>query len=455
VKRLALTGLALIAGCAWSNSNSMYQARHLTRDALRAERDKRPGEASQLWGVVVFKAESAYARSPRGARGAEALWLAGNAEAHNNNCGRAASYLERSLFSGPSAPWTEQLLLTLGRCQEANQGPTAASIYGMLLAQATDPGVRRQARLRQGHVLVLQQHWAEGAAALEGDDTLPARLDRAMALAQLGRTDEALAALAPLLAAADTSIRWINYVDIFAARNSAATDQLLSRLFAFPNVTDEQRSAWLLAAVQLAVGFDPGAADRRLNQLASRPRGRAVTEGQMIRMQRRIVGATSIPALRGVLDSLRQGGELPEGSLEATRVAALQRSGQRLVSSNDSTRAGAPAGDLAMFALAEFARDTFASPRLAAWLLARLERDWPQSPYLPKALLARAALEPDSAATLRERVERYAANPYVAAARGDRGGQARVAQLEDSLGRYIRTLRTNSSAAARSAQERE
>jgi hypothetical protein len=453
VKRSALPGLLLLAGCAWSNS--LYQARHLTQDALRAERDKRPGEASQLWGVVVFKAESAYARSPRGARGAEALWLAGNAEAHNNNCGRAASYLERSLFSGPSAPWTEQLLLTLGRCQEANQGPTAASVYGMLLAHSTDPDVRRQARLRQGRVLVLQKHWAEGAAALQGDDTLPARLDRAMALAQLGRTDESLRDLAPLLAAADTSVRWIAYIDIFAARNSAATDQLLSRLFAFPNVSDEQRSAWLLAAVQLAIEFDPGAADQRLNQLASRPPGHAVTEGRMIRAQRRIVGAASIPALRGVLDSLRRGGDPPEGSLEATRVVALERSGQRLVSSNDSTRAGAPAGDLTMFALAEFARDTFASPRLAGWLLDRLERDWPQSPYLPKALLARAALEPDSAATLRERVERYAANPYVAAARGDRGGQARVAQLEDSLGRYIRAFQTSLPPAPRVVQDRE
>ena len=453
MKRLVLTGLVLLAGCAWSNS--LYQARHLTQDALRAERDKRPGEASQLWGVVVFKAESAYARSPRGARGAEALWLAGNAEAHNNNCGRAASYLERSLFSGPSAPWTEQLLLALGRCQEANQGPTAASVYGMLLAHATDPEMRRQARLRQGRVLVRQQHWAEGAAALQGDDTLPARLDRATALAQLGRTDEALADLAPLLAAADTSIRWITYIDIFAAHNSAATDQLLARLIAFPNVSEEQRSAWLLAAVQLAVEFDPDAADRRLNQLATRPRGRAVTEGQMIRVQRRIVGATSIPALRNVLDSLRHGGDLPEGSLEATRVAALERSGQRLVSGNDSTRAGAPVGDLAMFALAEFARDTFASPRLAEWLLDRLERDWPQSPYLPKALLARAALEPDSAVTLRERVQRYASNPYVAAARGDRGGQARMAQLEDSLGRYIRSLPANFPAAPRVVQERE
>jgi hypothetical protein len=434
----------------------LYQARQNTRDAVRAERDKRPGEAAQLWGTVVVKAESAYARSPRGARGAEALWLAGNASAHTNNCARAASYLERSLFSGPNAPWTEQLLLELGRCEEAIQGPTAASVYGMLLARATNPEVRRQARLRRGRVLVQQGHWAEGAAVLEGDDTLPARLDRAMARAQLGRTDQALVDLAPPLAAADTSIRWINYVDVFAAHNSAAADRLLVNLFAFPNVGDEQRSAWLLAAVQSAMAFDPAAADRRLSQLVTRPPGHAMSEGKLIRIQRQIVGATTIPRLRLLLDSLRHAAELPEGSLEATRASAMERNGQRLVSGNDSTRAGAPVGDLAMFALAEFARDSFASPRLAGWLFSRLERDWPQSPYLPKALLARAALEPDSAATLLARVQlRYSASPYVAAANGNRGGQARVVQLEDSLGKFIRALGTGLPATSRVVQERE
>ncbi|MGH7592311.1 MAG: tetratricopeptide repeat protein, partial [Gemmatimonadales bacterium] len=271
MNRLGFAGLAVLAGCTWSNS--LYQARHLTGDALRAEREQRPGEAQQLWGQVVLKADSAYARSPHGARGAEALWLAGNAEARGNNCAQAVPYLERSLFSGPRAPWTQQLLLVLGRCDETIGGPTAASVYDMLLSHTTDAVVRRQARLRRGHVLVLQGQWSQGAAALAGDDTLPARLDRAMALAELGRVDQALTDLGPSLAAADTSVRWINYVEVFATHDSRGADQLLARLLAFPGVTDEQRSAWLLAAAQAATRFDPAAADRRLNQLAARPRG--------------------------------------------------------------------------------------------------------------------------------------------------------------------------------------
>ncbi|MGH7592434.1 MAG: hypothetical protein ACRELE_01070, partial [Gemmatimonadales bacterium] len=120
-----------------------------------------------------------------------------------------------------------------------------------------------------------------------------------------------------------------------------------------------------------------------------------------------------------------------------------------------STSAGAPAGDLTVFALAEFARDSFADQRLASSLFARLERDWAQSEYLPKALLARASLDADSATALLERAQRDTGNPYVAAANGDRGGQARVAQLEDSLGRYIRGFWAHPPATAAAAQEPE
>lgn len=453
MNRWGYAGLVVLAGCAWSNS--MYEARRTTRDAERAERDRRPGEASQLWGIAVTKAESAYARSPRGAHGAEALWLAGNAEAHNSNCGRAAPFLERSLFGGPNAPWTEQLLLELAHCQEAIQGPTAASIYAMLAARTRNPEVKRAAQLREGHVLVSQGHWAEGAAALAGDDTMPARIDRALALAHLGRTGEALADMEPLLAASDTLVRWVDYVDAFAATNSDDTDKLLVRLLAFTDVSDEQRSQWLLAGAQSALRIDPAAADRRLQALAARPRGRAVAEAGVVQLQRRMLDAASVPVLRALLDSLARGGPPPEGSLAAGQLVRMERQGALLVRGNDSTRAGAPAGDLRIFALAEYARDSLASARLAGWLFARVERDWPESPYGPKALLAQAAVEPDSASALLIRVRGHADNPYVLSAQGDRGAQARMTQLEDSLGRYMRTLRLEPATAARAVQEQE
>src|ERR1019366_5150292 len=59
VKRVVLVGAALLVACTWSNS--LYQARLLSNNALRAEREKQPGQAQRLWGQVIAPAESAYA----------------------------------------------------------------------------------------------------------------------------------------------------------------------------------------------------------------------------------------------------------------------------------------------------------------------------------------------------------------------------------------------------------
>ena len=74
--------LLLLAGCSWSNS--MYMARRYSRDALRTEREGRPFEAQTLWGQVIGKADSAWARSKQ--RNHEALALLGIARARTNDC---------------------------------------------------------------------------------------------------------------------------------------------------------------------------------------------------------------------------------------------------------------------------------------------------------------------------------------------------------------------------------
>jgi len=434
VTRLAVACIALLGGCAWSNS--LYQARHSARDAARAEREARPGEAQAAWTSVVLHADSAYARSPRGKRGAEALWLAGHASVRLNDCARAVPTLEAALFALGNAPWRSQLLLELGQCDEATRSASASSVYAMLIGSTSDPVIQRQARIRQGHVLTLESRWADALAVLDNEDTIPARLDRAMALAQLGRTDRALQDLEPSLAASDTTVRWLNYVEAFAPHGTEATDSLLARLLAFPNAREVQRAEWLFAGARAALTADPAAADRRLRQLALRTPGRWVTEGAMLQVELRITRATSPATVRNVLDSLRRGPELPEG-LAAMRLNRLQQGALQVLGPNDSTRAGAAGGDLVMFALAEYARDSLGAPRLAGWFFGRLERDWPASPYVPKALLARSMLEPDSSATFIARVRRQSGSPYLTAAEGDVAGAMRRSRLEDSLGKFI------------------
>lgn len=437
MNRHAVAAALLLAGCSWSNS--LYQARLLSRDAMRAEHDQRPGEAQSAWSTVVTKAESAYARNPRGERGAEALWLAGHAEVRTNQCVRAIPSLQNSLLARPDAPWRQQLLLELGQCNEAMGGPTASSMYDMLLATTTDPAVRHEARLRQGHVLVLRGDWVPGAAVLAGEDTLPARLDRATAFAHMGLADSALAALTPALASGDTTVHWLPYIESIAANNSPMADSLLGRLFAFRTATEAQRSEWLLAGARAAIPFDRTAAIHRLERLDHRPAGRAVTEGRMLRWQLAITGAASLPVMRTLVDSLRAQGEIPEGSLEAVHLGDMANRAQALVHRSDSTRAGAPRGDLTMFVLAEFARDSIGAALVGDWCFARIERDWPESPYVPKSLMARAELRPDSAAVFLARALAHADNPYILAASGDRAGQLRRLRLEDSLATFART----------------
>ena len=439
MKYRAVVGLILLAGCAWSNS--LYQARLLARSAAQAEHEQRPGEAQQLWGQVVVKADSAYAREPLGSRGAEALWLSGHAAARTNDCARAIPRLQSAMSAGPDAPWRQELLFELAVCEEPLGGPTAASVYTTLIASSTDPAIRRRARLRLGHALVLREQWEAALGALASDDSLPARLDRAMAFAGLGRGDEALAELSQPLVMTDTSVRWVKFVEALAGRNSASTDALLDRLMMFPNVSVEAKSSWLLEGARAALLFDPAASDRRLDRLAGRPSGPMVAEGRSLSQRESLSRSESLPQLRAAVAALA-GVELQEDGLGARAVADRLRIAHEIIARSDAVTPGAPTGDLAMFGLAEVANDSLGTARLAGWFFARIEQQWPQSPYLGKALMARAPLEPDSADALLARARQMAGNPYVAAANGDVAGMVRVSQLEDSLGRYVTRMLT-------------
>lgn len=436
MRRVAPVVVALLVGCAWSNS--LYQARTLSNEATRDERAHRPGDAQSLWGQVTVKAESAYARSPRGTRGAEALWLVGHGQARSGNCLQAAPSLQRALLVDPDAAWRQELLLELAQCQASNRDPAAVSTYAALISHVTDTAIRRAAHLHQGHLLVLNRDWRAALAMLEHDDTLPARLDRATAWANLGDDGPALAELQPPLAAGDTTVAWGSYVGSFAAHDTPGTDSLLARLSAWPHVSDRQRAAWLFAAGEQGADRDTAASNRWLRQLSALPlpKDRSVIDGAMLQLQFRITRARSLDQLAAALDTVRAAGTLPLGSVVAARLEDIERVARFVVASNDSIHDGAPLGDLRLLMLAGFARDSLASPPVSTALLGRLERGWPQSPYLGKALLARVPMQPDSAAALMDRFRQLTGNAYVEVASGDVGARLRVAQLEDSLGDF-------------------
>lgn len=430
MRRLALGLLLVVGGCTWSNS--LYQARQLAGEAERAERDGRPFDAEGYWGQATVKAESAFVRRPDGRAGAEALWVQGRAASRRRDCLAAITAFDASRVLLPDAPWNEALLLELGRCREQVGDARAAEHYAALLA-SRDPARRREAALRAGRLAVQGGRWAEALSLLAGEDTASARIDRAAALAALDRTDEALVEVEPLLRSADSLVSWAPLVRLLAEQDSEDAERFLARLMAQPTASDGRRAAWLLAGIQGAITHDPVVAERRFEALVRLPPSSAVGEGRLLIAEHRVAQAASMDGLRSALDAL---GSLAEGGgLAAIRIGDLRRLGGRMVREHDSLTAGVETGDLMLFALAEEARDSLEAPVLAGSLLQRLEREWPASPYLPKSLMVRMALAPDSAETLRTRLQQFAGSPYLGFTRGDR--DPRFAALEDSLASFV------------------
>jgi len=430
VRRLALALLCLLGGCTWSNS--LYQARRLAGEAERAEREGRPFDAEGAWGQATVKAESAFVRRPDGRAGAEALWVQGRAAARRRDCLAAINAFDASRVLLPDAPWNEALLMELGRCREQVGDARAIEQYAALLT-STDSARRREATLRAGHLAVQAGRWAEALTLLAGADTASARVDRAVALAALDRTDEALTEVEPLLVRADSGVAWAPLVQLLAEQDSEDAERFLNRLMTQPTASDGRRAVWLLAGIQGAIGHDPAVAERRFEALVRLPPSPAVGEGRLLIAEHRVAQAASIDGLRSALEAL---GSLAEGGgLAAIRIGDLRRLGGRMVREHDSLMAGKDAGDLMLFALAEEARDSLEAPALAGSLLQRLEREWPASPYLPKSLMVRMALAPDSAETLRARLQQFGSSPYLGYTRGER--DPRFVVLEDSLASFV------------------
>jgi hypothetical protein len=430
---LAIALLAL-AGCSWSNS--MHLARRFARTAERAEREGRSGDAENAWAQAAVKADSVIARATEGKPNAEALFLAGRARAELNDCGRATPLLDQAYVLAPDAEWATELRLALGSCRALADDPRALELLAPL-TEAADPEVRRRAREVAGRLYVRLGQWQEAVTFLAADTAADARLERAVALAGLDRTDDALAELAPVIARGDTTIGWPRFLDLIAANDVEDARTLAARLAAMPGVSSGLRASWDLAAARGALrGATPGEGERWLASLAADTIARIAAQSRLTLAEHRLARVPDVPALRPVVATLTGWLSTTLGA-EALLLRRVERIAVRLVGDHDSLPAGAPLGDLAAFHGAEVARDSLGNRTLAASLLAHLERGWPTSPYVVKAILARVPLEPDSADALRARAASFARSPYVAFLQGRDDGS--YARLEDSLAAFVRT----------------
>ena len=427
MRRMILAVLILAAGCSWSNS--LYHARRLSGSALKAEREDRSFDAGSLWGRAAVKADSAFARSPEGRSGAEALWLRGRAVARLGDCGGGMPLLERAQVSLPDAPWEADLILELARCRLALEEPRLAIELLDPMLQHQSGRVRDAARELSGRAMLAMRDWDSALQLLEGDESREGVWLRAQALARMGLDAEAVALLEPRIELADTAALWQTMIRAFAETPESDPELLLGRLLAIPKVSDGLRSRWLMAAAEGRMVHDDSAGVAYLRTVLEQPPSAVVNQARRLLAERTLAEARDVESLRAALQQLDLA--MRDDPASAFMMNELLQGARSIDRELDSLIAGAPEGDLALLYQASVAEDRLKAPALASFILQRLERDWPDSPYLPKALLNRLRLDPDSAAVLRQRIASHPDSPYLAYLQGRT--DPRFAELEYTL----------------------
>ncbi len=273
---------------------------------------------------------------------------------------------------------------------------------------------------------------------LEGEPGLvPAAGDRAVILAGVGRTGEALALVDTVLAGPrPADAPWDSLVAAVGRADPPAAGALTDRLAVLDSLPADLRARLLLADAERWREVDSARTRLRWEQAAVVAPDRSVqASARMSLAARRLAEATGLDELRPLMDTLEAitqfGG--PASLAASRRRGALQRLLARVDSARPDT-AGSPEGDLVLFSAAESLRDSVGAIRAAAGLLALLVDRHPASPFAPKALLARAALEPERAESLLAELRvRYPGSPYLLALQGLPADSFLV--LEDSLRR--------------------
>jgi tetratricopeptide (TPR) repeat protein len=417
----------LVTGCAYYNG--LYNANRLAREAERAERDGRTGEARSLWSQAAVKAESVASRHPKSRYRDDALFLQGRALQRVGACTQALFPLALAADSSPDVTLRVDARLLLGDCRLQLREPESTLVAVTPVLDEGTPQARSAAQLLRGRALL---QLGRNEAALEELTASGARegaYAKAVALARLGRRAEAAATLEGVLDGPYLEADWLPTLDSVGTADPAVLGPILERLAAHPDVRDGHRARLWLADGQRWLGVgDTGAAERRFQAVralaADSSAGRTARAHLAVLAARRAVAWTEVEDMADSLrTALQQGGDATRiGSRYSSVLARAQRELQL---------DGTPMG---LFLAAEDVRDTVGNRELAASLWEQVVERYPETVLAPKALLALAAVRPalgDSlVAVLRAR---YPESPYTLVLDG--AGAAEYEALEDSLRR--------------------
>ncbi|HEX6643851.1 MAG TPA: hypothetical protein VF037_04195 [Gemmatimonadales bacterium] len=416
---------ALLGGCAYYNA--MYNARRLTGEAEKAEREGRTFDANTLWGQVTVKAETVIARHPDSKYAPEAYALIGRAHVRLRNCTRARPALEAALGAPLDSVLAIESELRLAQCYtELGHHQQALARYEHLLAVG-GPTHRQAALIGRARALRSAGRPDEAVSLVEANPGLPP-VERLSAYAAAGRGRETLALADSLVAARDSSVQWDSVIGWLAARDRDAASTLVDRTAQAAGVTPAAQARRLLADAARFTD-DPPRARARYAQ-ARDGRGMEISAAAGLATIRLDLREAEAPEDLAAI-SLALTRDVSESSL-SSEGAVLQAAIDEIGRVVDSTPPGTPQGDMRTFLAAELARDRLGAPKLAAQLFARVPDGWPESPYAPKAMLAAAQLLGDTLLA-RAAEARYPESPYLLASGG---AYQTLRALEDSLGAF-------------------
>jgi hypothetical protein len=426
--------LALLAtGCAYYNG--LYNANRLAREATRAEREGRSGEARSLWSQAAVKAESVVSRHRKSKHWDDALLLQGRALARTGACNQAVGPLGVAADSSTDARLGIEARLLRAECHLQLREPESTLVAVdpvFTIGEATE---QSRAHLLRGQALLRLGRDAEALEDLAASGRGEAEFDRAMALTRLGRRSEAVATLEQLASGPYDEGLWLPALDHVGAGEPASVSGLIDRLAGDPaRGVGERLRLWLQDGRRWLAAGDSATAGTRFTQV----RGLAPdsVEGRSARAHLVVFAAeraTSWSQVSDLLDSLNEalnlGGEPVR--VGGMHLSVLTRAHFGLANNGSA---------LGLFLAAEDVRDSLVNRALSASLFEQVEDLYGASALAPKSLLAIAALRPDASDSLvRVLQDRYPESPYALVLAG--AGSEAFQAAEDSLMRAARDAR--------------
>lgn len=418
-----------LAGCAYYNG--MYNANRFAHRAQKAQAEGRTFEAQGYWAQAELRADTVIARHPESRYVDDAQLIRGEAMVVRGDCTGAIPALEVASLSRDSPKVAERANQLLGECRMAAGDLARADIAWVELLSSPDTALRAEAQLQHARVQRSLGDYAGALATLGSQSGAPADMERAAAYAGLGDVAHAQPLLDSALARQDPTAPWDSILAGLGRVDLAVASGYAGRVVRIPGLPPEARDQILLADGLRLLRVVPDSGLARLRQAAdASPVTKAALQARLVLAEFTLSLADSLPDLEAAREALQSLGEV--GGPSAMQALRYLQVLDRARGYRDSVPPGSPNGDLATFVVGEAVRDGLPTPRVARQLFAAVPAGWPASPYAPKALLALAAMEPDSAEALVQRIQaEYPESPYLLLAEGT--VTPAVLALEDSL----------------------